>query len=396
MGALRRVGGVVLHREYLALALGIVGHRQLHRVQHRHGSLRVGVQVLPQAVLQEAVLNGVGGLGHADALAEAADGGGGVSPAAQATQRGHPGIVPAGDIVLLHQLAELPLGHHRVVDAQPGKLDLPGMGRQLTVLDDPVVQGPVRLELQRAQAVGDALQRILNRMREVVHGINAPLVSLPVVAHVVDTVDDRIAHIEVTAGQVDLGPQRHGAVGELPGPHTGEQVQALLDGPIPVGRYGGDADVAAVGLELLRCQLAHIGQPLFDQQHRLAVVLLKVVAAVEEPVAPVEAQPVDVLLDGLHEFLVLLGGVRVVHTQVAQAVIPLGGAEVDGQRLAVSNMQIAVGLRRETGVDGHSLELTTLCDVLVDEIDNEVFAGLLRFGGLDFLGHDLSHTPCIS
>ena len=148
MGALRRVGGVVLHREYLALALGIVGHRQLHRVQHRHGALRMRVQVLPQAVLQEAVLNGVGGLCHADALAEAADGGGGVSPAAQTAQRGHPGIVPAGNIVLLHQLTQLPLGHDRVVDAQPGKLDLPGMGRQLTVLDDPVVQGPVRLELQ--------------------------------------------------------------------------------------------------------------------------------------------------------------------------------------------------------------------------------------------------------
>ena len=264
------------------------------------------------------------------------------------------------------------------------------------MLDDPVVQGPVRLKLQRAQAVGDTLQRILNRMCEVVHGINAPLVSLPVVAHVVDTVDDRVAHIEVTAGQVDLGPQRHGAVGELPGAHAGEQVEALLHRAIPVGGHGGDADVAAVGFEFLRRQLAHIGQPLFDQQHRLAVVLLKVVAAVKEAVAPVKAQPVDVLLDGLHEFLVLLGGVRVVHTQVAQAVIPLGGAKVDGQRLAVADMQIAVRLRRETGVDGHSLKLTTLCDVLVDEIDNEVFAGLLRFGGLDFLGHDLSHTPCMS
>ena len=83
--------------------------------------------------------------------------------------------------------------------------------------------------------MGDALQRILNGVREVIHGINAPLVSLPVVAHVVDTVDDRVTHIEVAAGQIDLGPQRHGAIGELPGPHTGEQVQALLDGPIPVG-----------------------------------------------------------------------------------------------------------------------------------------------------------------
>ena len=42
---------------------------------------------------------------------------------------------------------------------------------------------------------------------------------------------------------------------------------------------------------------------------------------------------------------------------------PLGGAEVDGQRLAVSNMQIAVRLRRETGVDGHSPVSYTHLDV---------------------------------
>ena len=250
------------------------------------------------------------------------------------------------------------------------------------------------LKLQRAKAVGDALQRVLNGMGKVVHGIDAPLVALPVVAHVVDTVDHRVAHIEVAAGQVDLGPQRHSAVGEFPGAHTGEQIQTLLHRPVAVGGHGGDADVAAVGLELLRRQLAHIGQPLLDEQHRLPVVLLKIVAAVEEPVAPVEAQPVDVLLDGLHKLLVLLGGVGVVHAQVAQAVVPLGGAEVDGQRLAVSDVQIAVRLRRETGVNGHSLELTTLCDVLVDKVQDKVPAlrYLLRLRGIGllFLGHCLT------
>ena len=109
VGALSGIGGVILHGEHLALALGIVGDRQLHRMQHRHGALGVGVQILPQAVFQKTVLNDVGGLGHADALAEIADGRGGIAPAAQAAQRGHAGIVPAGDIVLLHQLAQLPL-----------------------------------------------------------------------------------------------------------------------------------------------------------------------------------------------------------------------------------------------------------------------------------------------
>ncbi len=88
------------------------------------------------------------------------------------------------------------------------------------------------------------------------------------------------------------------------------------------------------GTELLRRQLADVGQ-----------------ALLEEPVAPVKAQPVDILLDGVHILGVLLGGVGVVHAQVAQAAEALGGAEVDGQRLAVADVQIAVGLRRKTGVD---------------------------------------------
>ena len=78
--------------------------------------------------------------------------------------------------------AQLALGHDGVVDAQAGELDLPGMGGQLAVLNDPVIERPVGLKLQGAEAVGDALQRILDGVGEVVHGIDAPLVALAVVA----------------------------------------------------------------------------------------------------------------------------------------------------------------------------------------------------------------------
>jgi hypothetical protein len=90
---------------------------------------------------------------------------------------------------------------------------------------------------------------------------------------------------------------------------------------------------------------------------RVLVGLLEIVGAVEEAVAPVEAQPVDVLLDGVHKLGVLLGGVGVVHAQVADAAELFGGAEVDAQRLAVADVQIAVRLRREAGVHLHALKL---------------------------------------
>ena len=59
---------------------------------------------------------------------------------------------------------------------------------------------------------------------------------------------------------------------------------SLEFGPVPVGAPGGDAHAAPVLLELLRAELTDVGQALFDEALRLAVVLLKVVRAIEEPV----------------------------------------------------------------------------------------------------------------
>ena len=241
------------------------------------------------------------------------------------------------------------------------------------------------LKLQRAEGVGDALQRVLNGVGEVVHGVDAPLGSVAVVGQVVDPVEHRVPHVEVAAGQVDPGPEGHSPVGELPGPHPAEEVQALLHGTVPVGAPGGHAHAAPVFLEFLRGQLADVGQALFNEALRLAVVLLKVVGTVEKAVPPVKTQPVDILLDGLHELLVLLGGVRVVHAEVAEAAVFFGSAEIDGQGLAVADMEVAVGLRRKAGVNGHALILPAGGDVLLDKRVDKIPAFQLR--RFDFVRH---------
>ena len=81
----------------------------------------------------------------------------------------------------------------------------------------------------------------------------------------------------------------------------------------------------------------------------------------------------DVLLNGLNELVVLLGGVRVVHAQVADAAEFLGRAEVDAQCLAVADVQIAVRLRRETGVDGLAGETAAGCEIGFDKGFDKVF-----------------------
>ena len=242
------------------------------------------------------------------------------------------------------------------------------------ILHHPVVQGTMILKFQGAQGVGDSFQRVLDGMGKVVHGVDAPLVPLAVVVHMPDPVDDRVTHIEVAGGQINLGPEGIAVVLKFAFPHPAEQIQALLDGAIPVGGEGGGIQVAPVLLELLGGQLADIGQSLFDQLHRILVVLLKIVGAVEEAVAPVKAQPVDVLLDGLHELHVLFGGVGIVHPEVAHSAVFLSGAKIDDQGLAVTDMQISVGFRGEPGMHRLTGVAAAFGDVLVNKCVNEIFA----------------------
>ncbi len=95
--------------------------------------------------------------------------------------------------------------------------------------------------------------------------------------------------------------------------------------------------------------------------------------------APVEAQPAHVPLDGLHivdRFLVRVG---VVEAQVADRVVLLGHAKIKADGLGVADVEEAVGLGRKTGDNGLMLAAgQVLGDDLADEVE--------RFGGGFFFG----------
>ena len=199
--------------------------------------------------------------------------------------------------------------------------------------------------------MGDAFQCVLNGVGKVVHGVDAPLGPLAVMLHMADAVQHRVPHVEVAGGQVDLGPEGVPVVREFPGPHPAEQVQRLFCRPVPVGGDGGVGQVAPVLPELLRSQLADVSQALGDELLGKGIGFFKVVRAVEEPVAPVKAQPVDVLLNGVYVLRVFLGGVGVIHPQVADAAKLFRRTEVNDEGFAVANVEVPIGLRGETGVN---------------------------------------------
>ena len=204
--------------------------------------------------------------------------------------------------------------------------------------------------------------------------------------NIADAVEHRVTHVEVAAGQVNLGAKGVLSFLKFAVSHALEQIQAFLNGPVTPGADGRPGGIAPVLLELLRGQLAHIGEALPDQLQRILVGLLKIIGAVEEPVTPVKAQPVDVLLDGVHILGVFLGGVGVIHAQVADTAEAFGSTEINGQGLAVADVEVAVRLRREAGVYLHTVAAVPLREILLHKSVNKISGGFVHlFHLLNFI-----------
>ena len=108
-----------------------------------------------------------------------------------------------------------------------------------------------------------------DRMRVVVHRVDAPRVAGAVVVRAPDPVQHRIAHVDVRRRHVDLRAQHVRAVGELAGAHAAEQVEVLRR---PAGRgtgcRAGLVQRAAVLADLVRRLAVDVGLARRDQRAR--------------------------------------------------------------------------------------------------------------------------------
>ena len=78
----------------------------------------------------------------------------------------------------------------------------------------------------------------------------------------------------------------------------------------------------------------------------------------------------DVVLDGVNVFHILLGGVGIIKAQVAFPAEFFGHGEIDEQRFCVANVQVPVRFGREARLD---MRQPLLFDILLDEFLNEIF-----------------------
>ena len=86
-------------------------------------------------------------------------------------------------------------------------------------------------------------------------------------------------------------------------------------------------------------------------------------------VRPTIDEPTDVLENRIDVFDLLLRRVRIVVAEIANAAEFMRDAEVQADRFRVADMEVAVRLRRETGVN---LRISLLGDVLLDDVAEEI------------------------
>ena len=269
----------------------------------------------------------------------------------------------------LHQRGEEALGHHGVLERQARKLDLRRVVVDGDVVQHPVVERSVILELQRTQRVRDALQRIADAVREVVHRIDAPVVAGAVVAGMANPIQHRIPQVDVGRRHVDPGAQHARAFGELASLHGAQQAQILGHAAVAVrarrARFG---QRAAGGADLFCRQGAHICLAAFDELFGEAVELVEVVRR-ERRAGPVEAEPANIAHDRLDVLGALREWIGVVEAQVGPAAELLGDAEVQADRLRMADVQKAVRLRRKARHDALvASRIEIAADALADEI----------------------------
>ena len=220
-------------------------------------------------------------------------------------------------------------------------------------------------KLNRAHRMRDALERVLNRMREIVKRIDAPLIPLPVVRRVQDAVNGRVAQVHIRAGHIDFRAQRTVAVGELAGLHPLKQRQIFLHAAVSVGAFHARlGQRAARSAHFVGAQVADIRLPRLDEFDGEFVAFVEIIAAVKNRVG-MRAEPFEVLADGNDVLVVLLRGVGIVVAQIEQAAVLLRGRIVDIDRLGAADVQVAVRLGRKAGMHalGPSLGQIALYDV---------------------------------
>ena len=183
-------------------------------------------------------------------------------------------------------------------------------------------------------------------MSEIVGRIDAPLRAGARVRRVQDAVQDGVPQVHVAGSKVDLCPQHAGTIRKLARAHIAKQAEIYFHRTVAIGRSTARfSQRAAHRPHLVGGRVVDIGEAGANEVLCPVVQRLEIVRRMVQMLAPVEAKPVYVPLNGVDVFLLLLHGIGIVEAKMAAAAVLDAKSEIQADRLCVAEMQIAVRLR---------------------------------------------------
>src|ERR1700674_3661159 len=105
---------------------------------------------------------------------------------------------------------------------------------------------------------------------------------------------------------------------------------------------------------------------------------------------PIEAEPAYIALDSIDISLLFLGRIGIVETQMTAPAKFLGNAEIETNRLGVTDVQVAIRLRGKAG--DHLFDAPGI-EIGLDDLTNEIAPGFIRIAACLIVG---GHASSIS
>ena len=169
------------------------------------------------------------------------------------------------------------------------------------------------------------LDCIFNRMREVVHRINAPCIAGPVVSHMSHTIDDRITHVHIRRCHVDLCTENFFSIGIFAFFHFLKKLKVFFYGTVTVRAFFTRlCQSTTILADLVSSQVTDISLAFFDQLDRCFIHLTEIIGSEEKSVLPVSTEPFDICFDRFYKFTFFFCRVGIIKTHIKLAVVFFG------------------------------------------------------------------------
>ena len=127
---------------------------------------------------------------------------------------------------------------------------------------------------------------------------------------------------------------------------------------------------ATVFPRLFSTQITDVGLARLDQLNRKRIQLLEIVRRITHLAIPLKSEPGNIILNRVHILLTLLLGICVIEAEITQARIFRRHGKVETDGFGMTDMEIAIRLRRKSSV--HAPSMLVLFEILSNLVADKV------------------------